>query len=129
MVWGGRREEGSGWGTHVYLWQIHFDIWQNQNDILKSKNKIKKIINKTNYLQKKKKMKRFHTSKLAAKSNHTCLTRLYMTVLFPLAVMEPGSGNNCEASTVIGADLWLCRRGQAQHVPLIAAPFMLYLSA
>ena len=23
------REEGSGWGTHVYLWQIHFDIWQN----------------------------------------------------------------------------------------------------
>ena len=30
MVWGGRREEGSGWGTHVYLWQIHFDIWQNQ---------------------------------------------------------------------------------------------------
>ena len=29
MVWGGKREEGSGWGTHVYLWQIHFDIWQN----------------------------------------------------------------------------------------------------
>ena len=26
---GGRREEGSGWGTHVYQWQIHFDIWQN----------------------------------------------------------------------------------------------------
>ena len=24
--WGGRREEGSGWGTHVYLWWIHFDI-------------------------------------------------------------------------------------------------------
>ena len=29
MVWGGRREEGSGWGTHVCLWWIHFDIWQN----------------------------------------------------------------------------------------------------
>ena len=29
MVWGGRREEGLGWGTHVYLWRIHFDIWQN----------------------------------------------------------------------------------------------------
>ena len=26
---GGRREEGSGWGTYVYLWRIHFDIWQN----------------------------------------------------------------------------------------------------
>ena len=40
MVWGGRREEGSGWGTHVYLWQIHFDIWQNQYNIVKL-NKIK----------------------------------------------------------------------------------------
>ena len=28
MVWGGRREEGSEWGTHVYLWRIHFDIWK-----------------------------------------------------------------------------------------------------
>ena len=28
MEWGGRREEGSGWGTHVNLWRIHFDIWQ-----------------------------------------------------------------------------------------------------
>ena len=33
---------GSGWGTHVYLWQIHFDIWQNQYNIVKFKNKIKK---------------------------------------------------------------------------------------
>ena len=40
MVWGGRREEGSGWGTQVYLWQIHFDIWQNQYNIVKL-NKIK----------------------------------------------------------------------------------------
>jgi len=44
MVWGGRREEGSGWGTRVYLWQIHVDIWQNQYNIVKLKNKIKKII-------------------------------------------------------------------------------------
>ena len=42
MVWGGRREEGSGWGTCVYLWRIHFDIWQNQYNIVKLKNKIKK---------------------------------------------------------------------------------------
>ena len=40
LVWGGMREEGSGWGTHVYLWQIHFDIWQNQYNIVKL-NKIK----------------------------------------------------------------------------------------
>ena len=41
MVWGGRREEGSGWGTHVYLWRIHFDIWQNQYSIVKLKKKKK----------------------------------------------------------------------------------------
>ena len=41
MVWGGRRAEGSGWGTRVYLWRIHFDIWQNQYNIVKFKNKIK----------------------------------------------------------------------------------------
>ena len=35
------REEGSGWGTHVYLWRIHFDIWQNQYNMAKLKNKIK----------------------------------------------------------------------------------------
>ena len=41
MVWGERREEGSGWGTHVYLWRIHFDIGQNEYNIVKFKNKIK----------------------------------------------------------------------------------------
>ena len=41
MVWGGRRKECSGWGTHVYLWQIHFDIWQNQYNIVKLKKKNK----------------------------------------------------------------------------------------
>ena len=48
MVWGGRREEGSGWGTHLYLWWIHFDIWQNQYNIVKLKNKIK-LKNKKNW--------------------------------------------------------------------------------
>ena len=41
MVRGGRREEGSGWGTRVYLWRTHVDIWQNQYNIVKLKNKIK----------------------------------------------------------------------------------------
>ena len=41
MIQGGRREEGSGWGTRVYLWRIHVDIWQNQYNIVKLKNKIK----------------------------------------------------------------------------------------
>ena len=37
MVRAGRREEGSGWGTCVYLWRIHVDIWQNQYNIVKLK--------------------------------------------------------------------------------------------
>ena len=49
MVRGGRREEGSGWGTHIYLWQIHFDIWQNQYNIVK--------LNKINFFFKKEKKK------------------------------------------------------------------------
>ena len=40
MVQGERREEGSGWGTRVYLWQIHVDIWQNQYNIVKLKKKM-----------------------------------------------------------------------------------------
>ena len=42
MLQGERREEGSGWGTRVYLWQTHVGIWQNQYNIVKLKNKIKK---------------------------------------------------------------------------------------
>ena len=43
MVWGGRREEGSGWGTRVYLWWIHVDIWQNQYNYVKFKKKKKDL--------------------------------------------------------------------------------------
>ena len=47
MVWGGRKEKGSGWGTNVYLCRIHFDIWQNQYNIVKlKKNKIKRLSKK-----------------------------------------------------------------------------------
>ena len=35
MVRGGRWEEGSGWGTRVYVWWIHVDMWQNQYNIVK----------------------------------------------------------------------------------------------
>ena len=28
MGWGGRREGGSGWGTHVNPWLIHVKVWQ-----------------------------------------------------------------------------------------------------
>ena len=29
MGWGGRREGGSGWGTHVTPWLTHVNVWQN----------------------------------------------------------------------------------------------------
>ena len=35
MVWGGRWEGGSGWGTRVHPWQIHADVWQNQYNTVK----------------------------------------------------------------------------------------------
>ena len=28
MGWGGRREGGLGWGTHVNPWLIHANVWQ-----------------------------------------------------------------------------------------------------
>ena len=49
MVRGGRREDGSGWGTRVYLWRIHVDIWQNQYNIVKLKNKIKLNLKKKKF--------------------------------------------------------------------------------
>ena len=39
MVWGGRRERGSGWGTRIYPWRIRVDVWQNQYNIVKLKKK------------------------------------------------------------------------------------------
>ena len=52
MIRGGKREEGSGWGTRVYLWWIHVDIWQNQYNIVKLKNKIKYIKNNNKKINK-----------------------------------------------------------------------------
>ena len=40
MVWGGRREGGSGLGTSVHPWWIHVDVWQNQYSIVEE-NKVK----------------------------------------------------------------------------------------
>ena len=47
MVWRGRKEEGSGWGTRVYLWWIHVDIWQNQYNVVKLKKRKKKVKTRT----------------------------------------------------------------------------------
>ena len=52
MGWGGRREEGLGWGKHVNPWLIHVNVWQKPLQYCKVislqliKNKWKKIINK-----------------------------------------------------------------------------------
>ena len=89
-IWGGRREEGSGWGTHVYLWRIHFDIWQNQYNYVKFKNKIK--------LKKKKERKRMEqTSTLPGYS----LIFLISWLQSPSAViLEPPKIKSDTVSTV-----------------------------
>ena len=56
MIWGGRREGGSGLGTHVHPWLIHVYVWQNQYIIVKQnkvKIKIKKKTIKSNILKKR----------------------------------------------------------------------------
>ena len=51
---GGREEEGSGWGTCVYLWRIHVDIWQKPIEYCKvkkiNKNKIASMFSKEHIL-------------------------------------------------------------------------------
>ena len=76
LVQGGRREEGSGWGTHVYLWWIHVDTWQNQYNIVKLKNKIKKK------KKKKKKQRHYFATKVS----------LVKAMVFPVVMYECESG-------------------------------------
>ena len=80
MVRGGRRGEGSGWGTLVYLWWIHFDIWQNEYNIVKLKNKI--------ILKKKEREKKSRDTTLPAK---VCLVK---AMVFPVVTY------GCESWTV-----------------------------
>ena len=75
MVRGGRREEGSGWGTHVYLWQIHVDTWQNQYNILKLKKK------KNVYIQKER-IESQHVATLACLLSYNTLYIHYVTTYF-----------------------------------------------
>ena len=71
MVWGGRKEEGSGRGTHVYLWRIHFDIWHNQYNIVKlNKIKFKKRKKETVEIQKKIKETKSWFFEKINKTNH-----------------------------------------------------------
>ena len=63
MGWGGRREGGSGWGTHVNPWLIHVNVWQNplqyckviSLQLIKINGKKKKVIlafsNSTEYME------------------------------------------------------------------------------
>ena len=80
MEWGGRREEGSGWGTQVYLWRIHFDIWQNQYNDIKFKNKIK-------FKKKKKKRQRNQRSNCQHPLDHGKSKRVPKTSISVLLTM------------------------------------------
>ena len=85
------REEGSGWGTHVYLWQIHFDIWQNQYNIVKL-NKIK--LKKKQYPRKKNKIKLPFDSLFQVQKTWNSISKMrYGVAEFPVqipAALLPG---------------------------------------
>ena len=88
---GGRREEGSGWGTHVYLWRIHFNIWQNQYNIVKFKNKIKLKKNKILLVKKKRERERDFPGGSDGKES-ACKAR--DPGLIPGSGRSPGEGND-----------------------------------
>ena len=93
MVWRGRREEGSGWGTRVCLWWIHFDIWQNQYNIVKFKNKIK--------LKKKK-----DGDGLVAKSCPTLATPWTVACKVPLSMDFPGKNTGVGCHFLLQRIFW-----------------------
>ena len=93
MVQGGRREEGSGWGAHVYLWRIHFDVWQNQYNIVKFKNKINfKKIKKTKTKNKIKfrKKKKYKEKKKENDSNISVCLKVFLLSVLKLSMREQG---------------------------------------
>ena len=81
MVWGGRWEEGSGWGTCVCLWQIHFIIWRNQYNTVKFKNKVK--LKKNKYSKKKKKLYPKEKKRKQSNMKLNLLSEFFHTVLYP----------------------------------------------
>ena len=89
MEWGGRREEGSGWGTHVCLWQIHFDIWQSQYNMVKL-NKIK-ILKKRQKKERKERKARMNTLPQSTVATSGSGVRWRSTASFPCAVV-PAEG-------------------------------------
>ena len=86
-----RREEGSDWGTHVYLWQIHFDIWQNKYNIVK--------LNKIKF--KKKKKRNVEEKKKSRDITLPTKVRLVKAMVFPVVMY------GCESWTMKEVE---CRR-------------------
>ena len=107
MVWGGRREEGSGWGTHVYLWQIHFDIWQNQYNIVKFTNKIKFKKKEKKFMKRKLIQGEGNKGKWSEKSWHCWTFWLwaalsFITALDSIWLYQPKHYLNCQKQFLLG---------------------------
>ena len=81
MGWGGRREGGSGWGTHVDPWLIHVNVWQKSLQYCK-------VIR----LQLKKKKKKLEKKKDL--EVHKCKSQNLLDSKDTLWVLTVGSNNN-----------------------------------
>ena len=116
MVWGGRREEGSGWGARVCLWRIHFDIWQNQYNTVKFKNKIK---------LKKKKKKESPASHLLFISQVAPPTKCHTGSYGQWSLGGGLARNILHHLSQKGSQTWNSRKLTSEKVSLLRVPWQL----
>ena len=78
MGWGGKREGGSGWGTHVDPWLIHVNGWQKPLQYCKV---ISLQLIKINEKNKNKKQKKKQKSYMIISSGYVCIyVHLYICI-------------------------------------------------
>ena len=99
--WRGRREGGSGWGTHVNPWLIHVNVWQKPLQYCKV---VSLQLIKIN--GKKKKRKKSRNISLPTK------VHIVKTMMFPVVSCECDSWaiKKAECWRIDAFELWCCRR-------------------
>ena len=114
MGWRGRREGGSGWGTHVNPWLIHVNVWQTplqyckviSLQLIKINEKKKKICKNSGVTGgRQKEMKRWRVQSMQRSCEHAkCLCNL-LTALESLGESLKSKEGTCRISWV-KTDCW-----------------------